>query len=149
MSETSKAGKTSSAKEKPQSSPISFRINPGERAALEKEASLAKSTISDVARDRFRMNTGLKDLHMRLDRLEWAFQAVRDDYRNLVDEERLAEKLTMSLTKTLQTLGPDLVEKIMREGVQQFYRQGQTPTAPQPEDDDDSWMHYSGPAGGQ
>lgn len=149
MSETSKAGKPNSAKPKPQSRSVSFRITSGERVSLEKEASLGKCTLSNVARDRFRMNTGLRDLHMRLDRIESAFQAVRDDYRNLVDEERLAEKLTVSLTETLQTLGPDLVEKIMMAGVEQFYRLGQKPTAPQPEEDDDSWMHYSGPADGR
>jgi len=143
MSETSKAGKAGAAKEKPQSYVVSFRINFQERKSLEREAHLAKSTISDVARDRFRMNTGLKDLHTRFDLLESAFQDVRKDYRTLVDEERLVERLT----ETMQNLGPDVVEKIMREGVEQFYRHGLKPTAPPPEEDD-SWLHYSGPATG-
>lgn len=149
MSETSKGGKARSAKEKPQSPVVSFRVNPAEREALEKEADQAKSTISDVARDRFRMNTALLDLHKRLDSLEGSFQAVRDDYRNLVDEERLAEKLTVALTETLQTLGPDVVKQIMGDGVREFYRQGQKQTAPQPEEEDDSWMHYTGPVDGE
>lgn len=116
---------------------VSFRINPGERAELEKEARLAKSTLSDVARDRFRMNTGLKDLHTRIDLLESAFQAVRDDYRNLVDEERLAEKLDKALTDSIRRLGPGVVGEIMRLGVREFYRTGTRPGSSETRSEDE------------
>ncbi len=99
---------------------VGFRISPLERAELEEEARLSKSTISDVARDRFRMQLGMKELHARLDRLEEGFLDIRKDYRDLVNEERMTEMLV----ETIRKLGPGFVREIMREGVREFYRMG-------------------------